>query len=77
MTGNGNNVNLLKTHLENLVKSQQVNLFLAGFSYLEPLCDLLGWRDEMQGILCLLISRRNLGPTVQVTKILLGYFFMP
>ena len=36
MTGNGNQVNLLKICMEKFVKSHQVNLFLAGFSYLEP-----------------------------------------
>ena len=36
MTRNGNQVNLLKICMEKFVKSHQVNLFLAGFSYLEP-----------------------------------------
>ena len=75
MTGNGNQVNLLK--LTWTFVCNHNNLLLAGFSYLEPQCDLLGWSDEMQGILRLLISRRNLGPAVQVAKILFGYFFMP
>ena len=38
MTGNENQVNLLKICMEKFVKSHQVNLFLAGFSYLEPQC---------------------------------------
>ena len=33
MAGNGNQVSLLKFALEKLVKSHQVNLYLAGFSY--------------------------------------------
>ena len=37
ITGNGNYVNLLKL----FVKSQQVNLFLAGFTTFSPLCT--GW----------------------------------
>ena len=37
VTGNGNQVNLLKFAWK--VKSHQVNLFLAGFSYLEPPCN--------------------------------------
>ena len=37
MTGNGNYVNLLKTCVEKIVKSHQVNLFLAGFSLVKPL----------------------------------------
>ena len=37
-TGNGNQVNLLKICLWNFVKSHQVNLFLAVFSHLKPLC---------------------------------------
>ena len=39
MTGDRNYVNLHKTCLEKLLKSIQVNLFLAVFSYLEQLCD--------------------------------------
>ena len=38
MTGNGSYGNLLKHFLEKLVKSHQVNLFLVGFSHIEPLC---------------------------------------
>ncbi len=38
MTGDRNYVNLPETCLEKLVKSIQVNLFLADFNYLEPLC---------------------------------------
>jgi hypothetical protein len=38
-TGNGSYVNFKETHEKNLVKSLWMNLFLAGFSLLEPLCD--------------------------------------
>ena len=38
ITGNGNYANLLKSILEKLVKVHQVNLFLAVFSHLKPLC---------------------------------------
>ena len=38
ITGNGNYANLLKSILEKFVKAHQVNLFLAGFSHLKPLC---------------------------------------
>ena len=38
ITGSGKYANLLKLILEKFVKSQQVNLFLAGFSHLKPLC---------------------------------------
>ena len=37
MTGNGNDVNLLKLCLEKIVKSHQCNLFSARFSHLEPI----------------------------------------
>ena len=36
--GNGYQVNLLYTHMEKFRELHQVNLFWAGFSYLEPLC---------------------------------------
>ena len=39
MTGGRNYLYLHKTCLEKLLKSIQVNLFLAVFSYLEQLCD--------------------------------------
>ena len=38
INGNENYANLLKIDLEKLLKSHQVNLFLAGFSHLESLC---------------------------------------
>ena len=38
ITRNGNYTNLLKSILEEFVKAHQVNLFLAGFSHLKPLC---------------------------------------
>ena len=38
MTGNGNYVSLQETSLEKLVKSLQINIFLADFRHLEPLC---------------------------------------
>jgi hypothetical protein len=38
ITGNGNYANLLKSILEKFVKAHQVNLILAGFSHLKPLC---------------------------------------
>ena len=39
MTGNGSYVNKsAETYLKKLIKSHHVNIFLAGFSYLEPLC---------------------------------------
>ena len=39
MTGNGSYVNMMKRNLlSKHVKSHQVNLFLADFSYLELLC---------------------------------------
>ena len=38
ITGNGNDANLLNSVLEKFVKAHQVNLFLAGFSHLKPLC---------------------------------------
>ena len=40
ITGNGNYANLLKIYFEKFVKSQKVNLFLAGFRHLEPMCSL-------------------------------------
>ena len=50
MTGNGNYVSLKK-----FVKSLQMNIFLAGFSHLEPLCvvvarsiDLAAWEQQKQ-----------------------------
>ena len=39
IAGNGNYANLLNSILEKFVKAHQVNLFLAGFSHLKPLCD--------------------------------------
>ena len=38
MTGNGNQVNLLKLDLKNLWNHCIGNFFLAGFSHLKPLC---------------------------------------
>ena len=53
MTGNGNYVSLPETSLEKFVKSHQMNIFLAAFSYLEPLCvvvarsiDLAAWEQQ-------------------------------
>ena len=39
ITGNRNYANLLKSLLEKFVKAHQVNLILAGFSHLKPLCN--------------------------------------
>jgi hypothetical protein len=38
MTGNGSYLNIAETCMKKFVKSHQVNLFLAGFSRLKPMC---------------------------------------
>ena len=38
MTGNGNQVNLLKLAWKKLLKSHHFSMILADFSHLEPLC---------------------------------------
>ena len=45
MTGNRNQVNLLKLAWQ-FVKSHQMILFLAGFSYFEPLCS-TQWQQRL------------------------------
>jgi hypothetical protein len=41
MPGNGKICKFADICMEKLVKSHQVNSFLVGFSYLEPLCNLV------------------------------------
>ena len=48
-TGNGNDVNQLKIALEKLVKSHQVNLFLADFTHLKPQGGGGGGRERSKG----------------------------